>query len=319
MKKILSNPFFHVSIIFVLVFLSIIFIRQHQKNELAARVEFLKGGPVVVERTKSTGNREITPSATQAEPAATNNEPSSNLNQDHSSNTNMAAAQIEEQERSLPSTSSTSSSSTTLAAAAMAARNETAPAGKMKMIISYVEVDQNVLNSWIDESRATGMLRPFDNVDVGPLLQVEQKVKGYTGVKLLQKIERTLDTSNGSQEWFVGTHHGLGLDNEMGFFSSLLLTESKDGLIHGEIEVQRAFRDPKDTSRVMERISYGSNFELPPGAGLFLTRLMPRKYVAEMDESMNPDPVLNIFKSQRFISGLTEFTLVVQFVTPESK
>jgi hypothetical protein len=310
-KKILSSPVLHIFIIALIVMASVIAIKQRQKEELQARIEFLKSGPVMVERQNPAQIQEtqvsISPEA-QADlaeqPPAASEAPTLPGQQPADVNSASVAAM---------SAAPTSSTTVPDRSGGGGTARTNSP---LKMVVSYVEVDRRLLNSWLEEAKATGQQRVFENVKMGPLLQVASKLKPSQSLRVLQTIERSLDPNNPTQEWFVGTHQGNDPDQQMGFFSSLALVEIRDGLIRGDIEVQRSFRNPKDATRVLERVSFGSPFEIGAGSGYILSGLLPVQYATALPEESNPDPFLQVFKSQSFLSFQTEFTLVIQFVTP---
>ncbi|MGZ5278768.1 MAG: hypothetical protein ACXWC9_02425 [Pseudobdellovibrionaceae bacterium] len=317
-KKIMLSPFLHVGLIFVLVFVTIFFIRQRQKDELRARVEYLKGGPVLVERSRQ-NEQPATPEADSGQATALNETDSANSTNSAKSTT-LANPEIPAPNAPAPSpVGSATSEAAGLRAAnqGQSTANRTAP---NRAVIIYAEVDRGILNTWVNELRTSGQLRSFDSVTMGPLPQITQKMKN-PGVKILQQLELSLVNQSSPYEWFVGTHRGTDLDNEMGFFSSLTLSESKDALIRGEVEVQRAFRDPNDPGKVMERISFGGPFEMPMGSGFVMRGLLPGKYATDLGEDSNSDPFLSIFKSRGFRTEETEFTLIIDFDTagPQNK
>jgi hypothetical protein len=307
-KKILFSPFLHVAIIFLLVFATITFIRQRQKEELRARVEYLKGGPVLVERN-------------QPAPAPTPTQSQTTTAPNPDTTANAAATAGADKPASAPGSNPTASATATSEslpaspAAGIRAASLNAPANRAapnRAVIIYAEIDRGVLNTWVNEMRTSGRLRNFDSVTMGPLPQISQKMKN-PGVKILQQLEFSLLNSTSPYEWFSGTHRGSDPDNEMGFFSSLVVGDLKDGLIRGEIEVQRAFRDPSDPAKTMERVSFGGPFEMPNGSGFVMRGLLPSKYSMDASDDGNVDPFMSVLKSRGFRTEETEFALILDF------
>lgn len=311
-KKVLGNPLLHVLLIFVVVLTSILFIRQRQKEELRARVEYLKGGPVLVDREQKSQVEVSASTQAQMEIARENA-------QTHPPTAGASAAS------SAPSTEAGEMAAAANAPTVPPTGNDRLAAARLaenrphKALILYAEVDRALLDQWSEEMRAAGQMRSFDSVTMGVLPHSLSKLKNTRGVKVLQQVEQALPTASGNQEWFVGTHRGPDVENEVGFFSSLSIVESKDGMIKGELEVQRAFRDPKDLNKTMERVSYGSPFELVSGSSYLMRGLLPRKFVADLPEDSNPDPFLSIFNSRSFASGQTEFTMILEFATSNNQ
>jgi hypothetical protein len=308
MKKFLFNPFLHVAIIFGLAFATISYIRQRQKEELRARVEYLKGGPVLVERGQQPDPN--APAGSPTDPSAAPAEDSVSLAETAPP---PAATGDQPQAAASPAPGASPEAATTRAALAPAAK--TAP---NRAVVIFAEIDRRVLNTWINEIRTSGQLRNFDQVAMGPLPQISQKIKN-SGVKILQQLELSLQNQPTPYEWFAGTHRGVDPDTEMGFYSSLVVTDSKDGLIHGEIEVQRAFRDPADPGKAMERVSFGGAFEMPMGSGFVMRGLLPSKYGADLGDENNSDPFMSVLKSRAFRNEETEFTLILDFDTSGPK
>lgn len=309
-KKILGNPFVHVGFIFCLVFISILFIRKQQREDLRARVEYLKGGPILVERQ---------------EPETTRNAPQNTANRAQPT----SAMTTETANGTLPPAPGAGPTPISPSAPASVAANSLGgrmlkpsssdtqtKSGPMKMLVTYAELDRVTLDAWLDEMRAAGQLRQFGAVSMGTLNQAAVKMKSARNLKVLQKINRNFEPANPTLEWFVGTHHGSDPENETGLFSSLTMnSDNKEGLIRGELEVQRAFRDPKDVTKTIERVSFGGPFELMPGGAYLMTGLIPRNYATELEDEMNPDAFLSIFKSRPFLNRETEFTLIMEFDT----
>lgn len=308
LKKILVSPLFHILIIALIVVASVVAIKQRQKEELQARIEFLKSGPVMVERQNPVSAEPQTEISVSPEAEA-------GLSADQNIPPAPAPA-MPGQQMAVDSAASTANPQMAAAPVdrmALAGRSAGAP---LKMVASYLEVDRRILAAWMEEAKTTGQQRVFENVTMGPLLQAATKLQATQGIRVLQTVERNLDPNNPSQEWFVGTHQGNDPEQQMGFFSSLALAEIRTGMIRGDIEVQRAFRNPRDPTRVLERVSFGSPFELSTGTAYILSGLLPRSYVTNLPVETNPDPFLQVFKSQNFINEQSEFTLVLQFVTP---
>lgn len=306
-KKVAFSPILHVTVIFGLVFVTIFFIRQRQKDELRARLEYLKGGPVLVER----------PLPAQA--AASRQANAAELSSETQTANAVSAPDPEKPAKPPAPTApvvTAAAESPTVPAVALrtagsvsAATNRPAP---NRAVIIYAEIDRGVLNTWMNELRIAGHLRSFDSVTMGPLPQISRKMKN-PGIKILQQLEFSLQSQNSPFEWFAGTHRGQDPDNEMGFYSSLVVADTKDGLIRGEVEVQRAFRDPNDATKSLERISFGSPFEMPYGAGFVMRGLLPSRYGMDLAEDSNSDPFMSVLKSRNFRSEETEFALIVDF------
>lgn len=304
-KKILASPLFHITIIALIVFASVIVIKQRQKEELQARINFLKSGPVMVERQNSQPETQVSISP------ETQNSLVEDSNSSGENTSEIAPTAVGSAETMVAA--SASNTTTTILGNAASTRGATATA-PLRMIVRYLEIDKTLLNTWSEEAKATGQQKVFEGVNMGPLLQAAAKLQS-PGVRTLQVIERNMDPSNPGQEWFLGTHQGTDPEAQMGFFSSLVLNEFRENLYRGDIEVQRAFRNPNDPTRTIERVSFGSPFEISGNTAYMMWGILPSRYATNLPAEANADPVLQIFRSQNFLAGQTEFTLVIQFAT----
>lgn len=288
LKKLLGNPFLHVAIVFILVFSAILFIQQKRRDELRSRVAFLKSGPVVVEHEEKQEVK-IVPAATP--PPAETTTASQNL-------------PLEKKLTATPGPSVTA-----VKADATADKNTAIS----KVTIYLLEVDSAVIASWLQDSRVNSQYRNFDGVSMGPITAIAQKLKGAR-VRVLQTIERKIDATTPEADFFAGTHHSSDPDAELGLAGSIVLGEAKDSMIHGEVEIQRSFRDPRDATKPLERTSFGSGFEMLPTDGYMMVGVTPRR-LYDFPDDWNPDAFLTIFKSRPYLSGQTEFVLVLEFTT----
>lgn len=315
-KATLRHPATHIAVLTVVVFSSIFFIRQKQREELRNRVALLKSGPVLVERgaiqaSQASGYEENTESEEAAEVTelATTEVPQGN-----SSNESIQVAASGAWAASGPATQANDPQAPrnpTVTGGTAAA--ESARSAFVKMKVTYAEIDSNTLNSWIQESRGLGQLRSFDGVTMGTLSQIQEKLANAK-VTVLQTIDRTFENVT-TAEWFVGTHTSQDLENEAGLFTSIAITDPKDGMLRGDIEVQRALKDFKDLARPTERTSFGSTFEMTAQSGYFMSGLLPRKALG-LEEESQIDGALKVLNSRSFMNRETEFTLIFAFDTP---
>ncbi len=296
-KKIVSNPFVQISVVFAVVFSAILFIRQERRSELLARVEYLKGGPVMV--GKNSGESRLAGSAEMA------------VQDSASQGAVSTAPEIPSGSSAAAATAVTSDSKVSVSA------NSAASIRGPKVSVKYLEVERATSEAWLTEMRSQGTVKTFDGVSVGVLPQFAAKLNAK-GVKVLQTSEYSAEV--GTTEWFMGTHRSDDLDSEMGLFSSLVLTEVSDGMIRGDFEMQRAFRDPADPAKSMERVSFGSPFEAPLTSAYFLTGVLPQRFASDLDESAKADTALSqIFKSRPFQTRETEFSVILEFSQAPAK
>ena len=290
-QRVLLSPILHVALIFILVLASVLFIRQRERQELYNRVEYLRGGPVIVERRTDVAGL---PSTTM--PAM----PSTTLvGGDIASKT---TSSLTDNRATLTSTTSTTS--------ARASNNS--PTLKAY----YVEIDQSSLNSFIEDSRSTGQFNRFDEAFWGAVPDIEKKLSKAAHLQILHKIEKSFDSSHNSQQWFLGLRAAES-ENNIGLMTYVALAEpTRDGIIRGEVEVQRSFREGSNPTGNITKKSFPAAFELGPRMGFMMSGVLPRKIALENEDEFEADGLLKIFKSATFRSGKSEFTLFLEFDTP---
>ncbi len=285
-KKILQNPFLHLLWIFFLAFTSIQFIQKNRRDEMKQRIAYLKNGPVVIEKRMDSGdNREIQVTSSEQAQQALAGEGTTTLTTLAGKNGGAATG-------------------------ALTGKNENTEK-EWRVRARYLEIDQSTANAWSEEMRSHGQYRQFDSVTLGVLPQFKNRLHDK-GIKELQSFDKKVSL-NSSAEWFAGTHHGNEIENESGLLSSIVIHEVKDGVLRGEFEVQRTLHLGKEPNKSTDRVSFGSPFEMNTNAAFVLIGLLPRSFAEELDEDLNPDAFLSIFKSRRFLNRQAEFTLLIDF------
>ncbi len=311
-KKILISPILHVCLIALLVLAAALYIREKHHEELRAKVEYLKSGPLLVERQDASTMKASGNSKPEVDSSATD----IGEDDDFAPGFPIPAATATPAPTALPvetAVTPTPAASNHLLKSIKASDSKFAK----KFTTVYAEIDSRIVNTWMDEMRSTGQARVFDEAVMGPLLQVQQKLKLLRGVKILSRMEHQIAPNVLSMEWFIGTHRSSDPENEIGFFSSLSLGDSKDGIVRGDVEVQRAFREPQSApGKGIERVSFGGPFELPVGAGFMMRGILPKRFATELDEEANPDPALSILKSRSFAAGESDFVFILVFDPP---
>ncbi len=309
-EKFLLNPIFHVFIIVIVVAVIFGFIRQRQKEELRARAELLNAGPIVMQKSQSPSDNIVV--------TAENSLASDSNPQDEKSTVNGVGTENAEGpggkaagNTAIAATENSSAEATSGLALQRSKANSGNNLIKARMV--YVEVDRTIAQAWLREIKTAPGYKTFDNVSMGNLAQISQKIR-QTGVRILQQAEFSIRQPQMTHDWFLGTHKTPDTENEVGFFSSLNIVDHHDGLARGDIEIQRALRDPSEAGgRNIDRISFGGPFEIGKETGFMMHGLLPMRYATEIDEDSNPDPILSIFKSRKFLNEESDFIFILDF------
>ncbi len=300
LEKFFFHPALHVSLILIAVGLVFLFIREKHREELRNRAELLNSGPVVMQKSTD-------------EIDASNDLAAGSLNEEFPNTPSDQTPESVDNSLSSPASgvASFGNSSETISAGPRSNSQNVYQLTKARMV--YLEVDRSVTLSWLREIRSLPGFKSFDSLNMGTLPLISQKLR-LAGVRVLQQTDYNIRQPQSVHEWFLGTHKTPDHENEIGFFSSLNINDQQDGLARGDIEIQRALRDLGEAAgKNIERISFGGPFELPKDSGFMMHGLLPPRYAQELDEDSNPDPVLSIFKSRKFLNDETDFIFILDF------
>jgi hypothetical protein len=281
--RILNHPALYAVTAAVLVMGLIFFIRQHQKEEMAARVQFLKGGPVIADRkvqpltTKNFGAQ--TPAATAA-----------------------VAAPPPELGAAPPPLGGPT-----------ARALDSAQSDVVTVHILYAEVDHETMEMLRAESQSTQQHTDFGDFRAGAL-PAKIHPSRERGVRVLERIEKHFDSRALSQRWFVGhkipeSEDGLGI-------TTLINMEAfaKGGNFKGEIEIQRNFLEEGSSDEAPVRKNYPStSFELSRGMSWMINLKLPQ--TPQEDPTTSSEGLMRIFQSAQYKSKQTEFTVFFEFDT----
>lgn len=304
MGRILGSALFQISFVFIIVFVAIFYIRQKQKEELASRVEFLKGGPLIVEKsfTPNAGatTESSTATASEVQPTPPPPPPAMAPPPPATPPQTAVAGSLPQENRAL----------------------ETAPdraksTQHTKMRLIYAEVDKTTLDILREEAQASGQYTDFGDFKAGAL-SATRKVTRERGVRVLFREEKDITQQGQPQSWFTGTT-GTGGEPLLGFQGVAAIETTARGQIKGEVEVHRLFRESLDpNSPPVSRPYPATSFELNPGMTWMMSLNLPMVPQEEAGKT-ETDGVLRIFQSPQFKSGRTEFTLFIEFDTPAPK
>lgn len=288
-KSFFSNGIFQIISLLVLVAGVFYFIRENNRENLANRVQFLKGGPVIATRAIPS---ETTPAATVA---AT------------------AAAQPSVPTEAAPPPPTPPPPATTISNAMPVLSNEA-----VKIHVYYAEVDHTTMETLRQESHSTGQFTEFGDFKAGAL-PANRKPTRERGVRILEKIERKLDAQHLTEQWFAGSKTS---EREIGITTMISIDSPAGKALRGEIELVRSFRESEDPSQMPVKRSYPTtSFELNSGMSWMITLNLPQNpQVSAHEEGENNDAegILRIFQSPQYKSKQTEFTLFIEFDTPAS-
>lgn len=334
MEKLVGMPFFNIALVLALTGGIIGYIRYQQSEELKARIELLSNGPVVLNQA-SQSPQNLTVSLNDSQELTNSAGPSNEANQsvnspgENTSNSPETSSSTTEKStgemtktnfKNFPENSKSSNENPS-AANQNSQASESSPGsqsnltlgkiGLTRAIMIYAEIDRSIVRSWLSEMRTQPYFKNFDSVSLGILPQLMQKLR-QPGIKILQQTDARIQQSPVSTEWMVGTHKTGDAEVETGLQFSMNVIDQKDGVARGDLEVLRAFRDPPD-SKSIEKVSYGGAFEMPIGSGFIIRGLLPQRLATDIDDDLNPDSFLSIFKSKRYLSGESEFIFILDF------
>jgi len=309
LKRILGSAFFQISFIFVIVFITIFYIRQKQKEELASRVEFLKGGPTIVEKaflpnspqgqTQFSSENSAQHADTQLPPAPPP-PPSSGASQSP--------------QGAVPSATATAAI-TVATTKAFESNQERSSHTKMRLL--YAEVDHTTMELLRQEAQASGQYTDFGDFKAGAL-PATRKITRERGVRILHREEKEFTQSGQSQNWFTGTTPQGG-EHQLGFNGIAAIETNSKGVIKGEIEIHSNFRETQDPNDPPISRPYPStSFELNPGMSWMMSIPLPL-ISQEGPGRTESDGIFRIFQSPQFKSRQTEFTLFIEFDTQGPK
>ncbi len=276
-QRIFSNPVIYIVLAFLLFCVIIVFVRRHSKEEMANRMQFLKGGPMMVARpgVLMKNNTQSMPAAPPPPPTAA---PTVNA--------------VHAFEATTPD------------------ENAKAFSDAVQMRLSFAEVDHQTMELLRQDSRATGQFTEFGDFKAGAL-PAHRRAANERGVRVLFKTSEKLDHEHMSFSANAGESKSDGVF--LGITYSVNLTHIEPGSISGEIEVLQNFHESQDLNDPPVRRTYPSTtFELTPGQGWMVTLNLPTA-AQEDPESTSAEGVMRIFQSPQYKSRQTEFTLFFDF------
>jgi hypothetical protein len=302
-SQLLSHPALHISMIFIVVFVAVAYIKGHEKKTFLEQVEKIPTGLAVIEPTPPPQQKEVALTASaQLPPPPGPEQPATNT-----APVSTATPSNIPTPTASPATHSALATETTIGAKALlggsAAADEQRRSTKVRIV--YAEVDDLTLKKWIPEMQAAGQYAEAD-WRMGMLPNIEKKMAEDRSIVTLETIEKSFDGSHLNHEWFSGKS---GDGQEAGLKASLNLRDWEGPQIRGEIKVTRSL-DNSDL-KVIE-----SDLESPPKAGWVIWKVLNPKANVARELLDDPKSLFQIYRSARFKNERSDFTIFLVFDTP---
>lgn len=190
--------------------------------------------------------------------------------------------------------------------------------GPLTLHMVFAEVSQSSLMQIYDVSRSTGQFNSFGNFVAGILPDVDRRLSGGSGIRVLGRETRSIDGQHPVQ-FFQGIRGGEA-DAELGFTYYVEVTDGENEAVRGNVEVARSWRESPGPNQppVLQKTTYPAVFELQPGAGFFMARLLSPTPVAGPDLEVLSVSPFQILRSNDFRGGQSEYVLFLTFERPRS-
>lgn len=307
-KKIFSNLFVQIALLLIVAGGAGISVYQKEQDNLERRVAYLNTAPQVASTSGSPQDFQATENDDSNFPS-TNELPTDQASQTPSEgNVTLATAKMMSNETTAPVPTSPSAASSTALVT-----NQTDP--KPQLIIKYAEVSRQTLSNFVSLSRATGQFMSFNEYSAG-ILPGMMKALSSAGVRTLAIDKSNAKVNPGTfYESFVGISDPTDLSRRIGFNLAMAFTDIEDGVLRGNIELQRYWRElrPPGEPQVQRR-DFPAIFEIGRDSGFFIFGMLPRRTNLDNreDELIRQD-VFKILRSPQFQSEESEFVIFIEF------
>lgn len=296
--RLFANPILHITVIsFLVVAGTLYIIRQQQKQEIARRMEYLRGGPVFADvRQKSPSGSQDSSSATASNESIASDlapppPPAAETPAAHSrqgflpSNRNMATVN-EPQDRGNRA----------------ATGERTANAREVKMKVHYVLAPRAAVARLVQEAQNQPSFVDFGDVKMGT---VRNATSALSGMDPLESLEKTAEIEGAEVLWHVGEKG----ENGIGITSKLSLINRDNQGIHGEIEILKVFHESSERGNPPTLKPFGpAQFEIAPKTSLILTMLLPT-----VPQSETATGFMRLFQMTNFLNRQSEFVMIIDF------
>ncbi len=320
LAQVLGNPIFLISIVVALVFTSVIFIRQQKAEELKSRMQYLQGGPMVVDR------RDLSTEGADAEEKSADAEVDKTLSDSAGSSLPISEATKELGVAANSKETATIPAASVLPVAeSMRERKDRSlePATKKiqtKVTVYFAELPNTEVKRLADWARNGGHWQRFDEAYWGVIPGLAKHMKELKGITIFDRTEKIIDPQTQSVQWLNGSRHKSGdPELDLGISTYIGIEETQEHTLKASIEVQRALKEGSP-GQIMRK-SFPFTFELKGDSGFLAGGILPRKLELEADEDYSWEGFFKIFKSTTYTAKQSEFTLLFEFDTssPPSK
>lgn len=184
------------------------------------------------------------------------------------------------------------------AAGEAAARSGSTATSAVPFKLTFAEVPEGLISSWITESTNNGLYQSLPEYSVGILYNYPKKTDIF---QTLKQVEIKIVPGSSSTN-LAGLVNDDGSEL-IGFATQIDLKSIENDALVGHFNLTKGSRQGTD--------NYPSDFELPKGSAFFIVgTLKTDNFTAERSRLQMPP--FQILKSQDFMTHKTEFVIIVQ-------
>lgn len=308
-SRLLANPIFHISVIFIFVFVGALYIiREQRRQEIARRADYLKNGPVYAQAKPDATNPTSLPTDS---PHSSTSSASNEVAPTHPAAEATSLAVARNMASSMAPTAATGASGVTPPTSASAeSEKEGDAANKIKPVhlsAYFAAINSSRLGSLIEANHG-GSFVEFGEFQVGTLENLKTSLSQF---KILEKKGLTFASPTVSQDWFSGERNRDG--SRIGITTKIDLRGFEGDNLRGEIEIQRSLYEGPDHSQGPILKAYGpAEFSLTPHATLMVLLSLP--HAPQFDERLgNLESFLSLFALREFKQKQSEFVMLFDF------
>lgn len=302
--RLFANPVLHITVIsFLVVAGTLYIIRQQQKQEIARRMEYLRGGPVFADTNKANQASNKSASAEVSAPQASPDLPPPPPPPSQAAVAADISAAGSAGARSagfLPSNRNMA----TVNEPVDRSRDRSQQNRELKLKVHYVLAPRSAVARLLQEAQTHPSFVDFGDVRMGV---IKNSATSLSGMDSLETIEKTAEVEGSEIIWFAGDK---SVENGVGVTSKLTLLGRDNQGIRGEIEVLKAFFESRERGSGPTLKPFGpAQFELAPKSSLFLKMSLPP--VAQSESATTG--FMRLFQMTNFLQGQSEFVMIIDF------